>query len=160
MVLLRLACAYLAATVLVARCDAASLIDDATPSHARTLSTDGVAYALVMSDEFNEDGRSFEDGMDPKWTAIEHRDSAAESLVDYHPNMVTTDKGNMVITSAKQKHPEHFWTSQRYDSGMVVKWTPLVHLTDDLPPPLIRFSVYANQSSIATAPVGTPAVNV
>ena len=135
MVLLRLACAYLAATVLVARCDAASLIDDATPSHARTLSTDGVAHALVMSDEFNEDGRSFEDGMGPKWTAIEHRDSAAESLVDYHPNMVTTDKGNMVITSAKQKHPEHFWTSQRYDSGMVVKWTPLVHLTDDLPRP-------------------------
>ncbi len=30
----------------------------------------GDEYMLVMSDEFEEDGRSFADGEDPKWTAF------------------------------------------------------------------------------------------
>jgi hypothetical protein len=30
--------------------------------------TDGKTYDLVMSDEFNREGRSFKDGDDPMWT--------------------------------------------------------------------------------------------
>jgi hypothetical protein len=30
--------------------------------------SDGKMYDLVMSDEFNRDGRTFYDGHDPKWT--------------------------------------------------------------------------------------------
>jgi Beta-glucan synthesis-associated protein SKN1/KRE6/Sbg1 len=30
--------------------------------------TDGKIYDLIMSDEFNREGRSFKDGDDPTWT--------------------------------------------------------------------------------------------
>ena len=30
--------------------------------------TDGKTYDLIMSDEFNREGRSFKDGDDPMWT--------------------------------------------------------------------------------------------
>ena len=33
-----------------------------------------VILIKVFSDEFNQDGRSFSDGEDPRWTAIEKND--------------------------------------------------------------------------------------
>jgi len=37
---------------------------------------DGTEYDLVMSDEFNIADRSFADGDDPTWTAMDHSDDA------------------------------------------------------------------------------------
>ena len=48
----------------------ASWIDSDTPSYNRQTRsfTDGEIYDIVMSDEFNRDGREFKDGYDPMWT--------------------------------------------------------------------------------------------
>jgi beta-glucan synthesis-associated protein KRE6 len=37
---------------------------------------DGSRYDLVMSDEFNVENRTFADGEDPTWTAMDHSDDA------------------------------------------------------------------------------------
>lgn len=53
----------------------ASLIDPDTPKAARTaFDKFGRAFSLVMSDEFNLGGRSFEGDTDPIWTATHNRD--------------------------------------------------------------------------------------
>jgi hypothetical protein len=42
---------------------------DTLPEHQTLVSyTDGLTYDVVMSDEFNREGRSFKDGDDPMWT--------------------------------------------------------------------------------------------
>ena len=48
----------------------ASWIDPDTPPDKRTVVsyTDGKTYDLVMSDEFERPGRTFQDGHDPMWT--------------------------------------------------------------------------------------------
>lgn len=48
------------------------LIDKDTPAAALTRTgLDGLPYNLVFSDEFNQDGRLFYEGMDPFWQAVE-----------------------------------------------------------------------------------------
>lgn len=52
------------------------LIDKDTPASALTRigitgSNEGVEYELVFSDEFEVDGRSFWDGDDPFWEAVD-----------------------------------------------------------------------------------------
>ena len=63
--------------------------------------SDGKIYDLVMSDEFNRDGRSFKDGDDPMWTAIDKSDddlaSNGRSLEYYNSSMAYTKGGNLVI---------------------------------------------------------------
>ena len=47
------------------------LVDRDTPEEVLTRTGfDGESYTLVFSDEFNQDGRSFDDGSDPYWTAV------------------------------------------------------------------------------------------
>lgn len=62
---------------------------------------DGIEYDLVMSDEFNRDGRSFKDGDDPMWTAIDKSDddlaSNGRALVYYNYSSAYTLNGNLVI---------------------------------------------------------------
>jgi hypothetical protein len=41
------------------------------------------AYELVFSDEFNKDGRSFNDGYDPRWTSMEKDDYTNFALQYY-----------------------------------------------------------------------------
>ena len=64
--------------------------------------TDGKAYDLVMSDEFNRDGRTFTDGHDPMWTALDKSDddlaSNGRSLEYYNSSCVYT-KGGAIISS-------------------------------------------------------------
>ena len=46
-------------------CVSAGWIDPDTPDSAHSIiSSDGIKYDLVMSDEFNRDGRDFADGED------------------------------------------------------------------------------------------------
>jgi len=41
---------------------------------------DGKALTLVMSDEFNVAGRTFNDGHDPRWTALNKNDYTNNAL--------------------------------------------------------------------------------
>jgi hypothetical protein len=41
---------------------------------------DGKALTLVMSDEFNVPGRTFNDGHDPRWTALNKNDYTNNAL--------------------------------------------------------------------------------
>ena len=56
----------------------ASWVDPDTPYTARSTkalySGDTRQYELVFSDEFEQDGRNFGDGSDPRWTAIRKND--------------------------------------------------------------------------------------
>ncbi|CAB9503152.1 Beta-glucan synthesis-associated protein [Seminavis robusta] len=56
------------------------------------------AYKLVFSDEFNLPGRSFDDGTDPRWTALDKNDYTNNAQHYYSPgNAYTNDKGELVI---------------------------------------------------------------
>lgn len=56
----------------------ATWVDPDTSEHAKTTRAlypeDSRKYELVFSDEFEQDGRSFHDGNDPRWTAIHKND--------------------------------------------------------------------------------------
>mmetsp|Transcript_41360 Transcript_41360/g.49623 ORF Transcript_41360/g.49623 Transcript_41360/m.49623 type:complete len:620 (+) Transcript_41360:163-2022(+) len=65
--------------------------------------TIGKSYKLVMSDEFNQAGRSFKDGHDPIWTALNKNDYTNQALHYYHhDNAQTSQDGHLeIITEAK-----------------------------------------------------------
>ncbi|KAG2522940.1 hypothetical protein BBO99_00004246 [Phytophthora kernoviae] len=66
-------------------------VDVDTPSKAQThKSSRGDSWTLVMSDEFNTEGRSFEAGEDHLWTAIDKPDGVNAALEIYYPNMTGT----------------------------------------------------------------------
>lgn len=59
-------------------------------------------FKLVFSDEFNVPGRTFEDGTDPRWTALEKNDYTNNALHYYSTSNAATDKdGNLVIKTEK-----------------------------------------------------------
>ena len=60
-------------------------------------------YHLVMSDEFTLEGRSFADGHDPKWTALDKNDYTNNALHYYSPDNVRTENGDLIIKS-EAKH--------------------------------------------------------
>ena len=92
---------------------------------------DGKSYDLVMSDEFNRDGRRFVNGHDPTWTAIgfslsdtyilgyfcfpaERSDddqtaSGRMSLQFYNASLITTEKGNLVISTTTEDTKWRGW---------------------------------------------------
>ena len=65
-------------------------IDPDTTSEHKTLVsyTDGKAYDLVMSDEFNRAGRSFKDGDDPMWTGTAQSAATSKSPVESRLNIL------------------------------------------------------------------------
>lgn len=56
----------------------AGWVDPDTPVAYQTTRSlkDGRPYYLVMSDEFEIENRTFRDGADPVWTAIDHSDDS------------------------------------------------------------------------------------
>ncbi|KAG7342023.1 beta-glucan synthesis-associated protein (SKN1)-domain containing protein [Nitzschia inconspicua] len=70
-----------------------------TVPSAYPTSTPGT-YELVFSEEFNVPHRTFEDGSDPKWTALEKNDYTNDALHYYAAaNAVTDENGRLVITT-------------------------------------------------------------
>jgi hypothetical protein len=76
------------------------------PSHSPTMTPSAYptstpdTFHLVFSDEFNIPGRTFEDGSDPRWTAMEKNDYTNAALHYYAAeNAVTNDEGKLVITT-------------------------------------------------------------
>ncbi|EGZ29223.1 hypothetical protein PHYSODRAFT_246280 [Phytophthora sojae] len=67
-------------------------VDPATPSDRQTYtSSRGGSWDLVMSDEFNTEGRSFEPGDDHLWTSMEKADGVNSALEIYQHNMTGTE---------------------------------------------------------------------
>jgi len=89
-------------------------------------------YHLVMSDEFNIPGRTFEDGSDSKWTALEKNDYTNNALHYYSAsNAFTDENGDLVIkTEAKDKTFIGFndttgkkeVTTKHFHSAMLQSW--------------------------------------
>jgi len=81
---------------------AATAPPTASPTSSPTqypTSTPGT-FRLVFSDEFEVAGRSFEDGTDTRWTALEKNDYTNNALHYYAAaNAVTDNKGRLVITT-------------------------------------------------------------
>jgi beta-glucanase (GH16 family) len=89
-------------------------------------------YELVFSDEFNTPGRTFEDGADPRWTALEKNDYTNDALHYYTvENVATNEHGDLVIISEANDtevvgfndvkgKPERI--TKHFRSGMVQSW--------------------------------------
>mmetsp|Transcript_6792 Transcript_6792/g.15392 ORF Transcript_6792/g.15392 Transcript_6792/m.15392 type:complete len:687 (+) Transcript_6792:232-2292(+) len=114
-------------------------IDMDTPLDKRTIKSlvDDTEYHLVMSDEFNTPNRSFTDGHDPIWTALDKPDDDSSSAGGgsqqfYNSSYVTTTEDGMLKISTEISKSE--W--RRYDpikkeykdeeayfnSGMLQSW--------------------------------------
>jgi len=64
--------------------------DPDTPKDAEAVTgSDGDDYTLVFSDEFNDPSRSFANGEDPKWTALEVGDTSNLGSAFYLPEQAT-----------------------------------------------------------------------
>lgn len=94
-------------------------------------SKDERIYHLIMSDEFNIDGRSFLDGHDPKWTALDKNDYTNGALHYYSPDNVRTENGNLIITSEAKTTPfvgfndtlgKNVLDSKNFKSAMMQTW--------------------------------------
>ena len=84
-------------------------VDPATEEeyqHVTAFST-GERLELVMSDEFEKEGRSFKDGADPMWTAIDKSDddqtsNGKKSLQYYSSDLAFTRGGSLVIRTTDE----------------------------------------------------------
>jgi len=64
--------------------------DAETPATSSSITgSDGGKYGLVFSDEFNQKGRTFENGADSKWTALNIGDTSNKGTAFYLPSQAT-----------------------------------------------------------------------
>ncbi|POS84629.1 beta-glucan synthesis-associated [Erysiphe pulchra] len=97
------------------------LIDPDTPKsvYSKT-SNDGKKLKLVFSDEFNVDGRTFYEGDDAYFEAVDIWYGVTQDLEWYDPDAVTTSGGTLNLKfDAFQNH------NLNYRSGMVQSWNKL-----------------------------------
>ncbi|RKP32454.1 beta-glucan synthesis-associated [Metschnikowia bicuspidata] len=98
-----------------------SLIDPDTPPSAHTKTTrTGQTWTLTFSDEFNMEGRTFYEGDDQFFQAVDLYYDATKDLEWYDPDAITTANGTLVITLDAIKNHDLF-----YRSGMLQSWNKL-----------------------------------
>ena len=97
------------------------LIDPDTPDSERTKKDfHGNTWHLAFSDEFNTPGRSFYEGDDPYWTAVDIWYGVTRDLEWYDPDAVTTNDGVLELRfDAFQNH------GLNYRSGMLQSWNQM-----------------------------------
>lgn len=66
----------------------AGWVDPDSPPDTYLKEFGGREFNLVFSDEFNRDGRTFEDGGDPRWTSLNKNDYTNNALQFYSDEMV------------------------------------------------------------------------
>lgn len=105
--------------------------DNAFQSITALTEGDDRQYKLVFSDEFNKDGRTFQDGDDPRWTALDKNDYTNDALHYYKSENVITGNGVLNITTNFQenkyvafneKTKKKYADSKYIQSGMVQGW--------------------------------------
>lgn len=92
----------------------------------------GVQFDLVMSDEFNVPGRTFRDGEDPMWTALNKNDFTNDALHYYdHNNIQTNEDGELEILTEAADTKFIAWddaamrnthVEKHFKSGMLQSW--------------------------------------
>ncbi|KAG9407033.1 hypothetical protein AC1031_001665 [Aphanomyces cochlioides] len=109
-------------------------VDVDTPENARTkVSTRGETWELVMSDEFEIDGRTFEAGKDHLWTALDMADGVNAALEYYNVTNVYTKDGKLInridegpvnVTYFNQwlEKPAFESAQLHYSAGMMQSW--------------------------------------
>eukprot|EP00903_Cladosiphon_okamuranus_P018365 g16894.t1 len=111
----------------------ASWIDpDTLPEyHAKDFVGDERHFDLVFSDEFDRDGRTFNDGRDPRWTAMHKNDYTNYALQFYSQDMCETRDGSLVVTTNNTEVEFQYYDTphktfkkmkKTYVSGMVQTW--------------------------------------
>lgn len=101
------------------------LIDRDTPESALTkIGQDGQSYTLVFSDEFNTDGRTFYEGDDPYWTALDMHYYSTDDIEYYDPSGATTADGFLVLNLTKANPAQNHNFS--YMSAMLQSWNQYV----------------------------------
>lgn len=96
------------------------LVDPDTPlDELRTTGLgDGLEYRMVMSDEFEQEGRRFDEKFhDPRWTAVSRHDHTNGNLAYMTPEAVTTRRGALEITTTNTG-----FRDGAYASGSVQGW--------------------------------------
>ncbi|RKP32453.1 beta-glucan synthesis-associated [Metschnikowia bicuspidata] len=98
-----------------------SLIDPETPPEARwKMNHRGENWTLTFSDEFNAEGRTFYEGDDQFFQAVDLHYDATEDLEWYDPDAVTTVNGTLLFRMDAIKNHDLF-----YRSAMVQSWNKL-----------------------------------
>ncbi len=108
-------------------------IDAATTTTSTVRRKDNKVLHLVMSDEFEEDGRSFAIGDDPVFEALNKPDNTNQAIQFYNSTSeyVTTKDGSLVIRTKAVKTSWVEWDNslyqpvertKNYTSGMVQTW--------------------------------------
>lgn len=110
----------------------ATWIDQDTPANFFTIrplsNNDHKTYNLVFSDEFEVDGRIFDDGADPRWTSMHKNDITNNPLHYYSNDAVRSKNGSLSISlsidprddleSSNDQTTEY----KEFKSGMVQSW--------------------------------------
>ncbi|GAA5891636.1 hypothetical protein JCM5296_005492 [Sporobolomyces johnsonii] len=97
------------------------LIDADTPDSAKSRTGfDGKSYNLVFSDEFNTDGRIFDENMDPFWQAVDLHYWQTGDLEWYDPSNAYTEGGALVLELTKESNASSH--NLGYLSGMIQSW--------------------------------------
>ncbi|KDQ21152.1 glycoside hydrolase family 16 protein [Botryobasidium botryosum FD-172 SS1] len=96
-----------------------SMIDPDTPQSAWTKPSleDGSEMTLVFSDEFNVEGRTFYEGDDPYWEAVDLHYWQTNNLEWYDPVAITTAGGALKITLSKLRNHD-----LDYQGGLLSSW--------------------------------------
>lgn len=85
----------------------------------------------VFSDEFEEPGRTFHDGNDPRWTAINKNDYTNAALHFYSPENALTVNGSLSITTERkvntykafdEKKKTFYADKKHIQSAMLQSW--------------------------------------
>ncbi|KAH9969089.1 beta-glucan synthesis-associated protein [Russula dissimulans] len=98
-----------------------ALIDPDTPQSAMTISSfisnDATEYKLVFSDEFNVEGRTFWEGDDPYWEAVNLHYWQTDDLEWYREENAITKDGYLQLTLRQEAY-----NNLNYTSAMVTSW--------------------------------------
>lgn len=129
-------------------------VDPSTPDNVRTLrGMHGRSLSLVFSDEFLEEGRTFADGHDTRWTSEDRPGIANAALQYYNSSHVLTKDGELVIqtTRANANWTEYdpnngqaYEFSRLYQSGMLTTWNKfcftsgVIEISFQLPGPALK----------------------
>ena len=76
------------------------------------------AYTLVFSDEFNREGRSFVDGHDTRWTALDVKAVGNKQVNKYNESLATTKGGKLQLRMSNRA--ARYPTAQYDKEGLMI----------------------------------------
>mmetsp|Transcript_26339 Transcript_26339/g.77317 ORF Transcript_26339/g.77317 Transcript_26339/m.77317 type:complete len:2722 (+) Transcript_26339:41-8206(+) len=114
----------LCALASVATGDSDEWVDPDTPSSKRTKVVDGVLYELVFSDEFSVAGRTFADGHDPVWTALNGFPNTNDQYNAYNDSLAYTEGGKLILETTVNDYvdAENPSNTRTYQTAMIQSW--------------------------------------